>query len=264
MQPVQLDQYNSIVRWVARKDRAGHLSGLSKVMLVTDSNWSSREAYFACRHVKPKVITLIYSHWPLTCVQLQGRLNFNNAVSALPSSIQQLTLIATAFDRLTDEEGIDLDQMKKFHDLSRLKLDMFTNNVLLSGPRSSNLTHLHIGPRTIHWSPLCNQDFWCSTDPLNDDQNECLLMCLPRLKHMTAGVTATCVQTMLDILTLKSADLVLQFGYDSYLDLCLEPVHLVVQESSGLAHLKIDASGSRSVVLKACISELKKNCILKG
>lgn len=67
MQPVQLDQYNSIVRWVARKDRAGHLSGLSTVMFMIDNNWSSREAYFGDRHVMPKVMTLIHSRWPVTC-----------------------------------------------------------------------------------------------------------------------------------------------------------------------------------------------------
>lgn len=248
MQPVQLDQYNSIVRWVARKDRAGHLNGLSNVMFMIDNNWSSREAYFGYKHVMPKVMNLIHSQWPVTCVQLQGLLDFNEVVSALPSSIQQLTLLATGYDHLTDEEGIDLGQMDKFHDLSRLKLDMLADDgcgmICYLSQVLPNLTHLHIGPRTIHWSPLCNPEFWCSTDPLDVDHiDSCLAMCLPRLKHMTAAVTATCVQTMLDILTLKSADLVLQFGYSSHLDSRLKPVHLVVQESSGLAHLKIDASG---------------------
>lgn len=247
MQPVQLDQYNSIVRWVARKDRAGHLSGLSNVMFMIDNNWSSREAYFGYKHVMPKVMNLIHSQWPVTCVQLQGLLDFNEAVSALPSAIQQLTLLATGYDRLTDEENIDLDQMKKFHDLSRLKLDMFANNgrgmACYLSQVLPNLTHLHIGPRTIRWSPLlCKQDSWCSAGP--EGYNDRLAMYLPRLKHMTTGVTATCVQTILDVLTLKSADLVLRFGYMSYCDLLyLTPVNLVVQKRSDLTHLKIDASG---------------------
>ena len=203
-----------------------------------------------------------------SCVQLQGRLNFKNAVSALPSSIQQLTLLATEFDRLTDEEGIDLGQMNKFHDLSRLKLDMFADDgcgmCCCLGHVLPNLTHLHIGPRTIHWSPLCNQDFWCSTNPLDVDQNDCLAMYLPRLKHMTAGVTASCVQTMLDILTLNSADLVLDFGYDSYLDLCPEPVHLVVQESSGLADLKIDAAGVSKCVFRGLHLRIDRELHFEG
>jgi hypothetical protein len=96
-----------------------------------------------------------------------------------------------------------------------------------------NLTHLYTGPRTIRWSPLCS--------PLYVD---CLATSLPRLKHMTAGVFATRVQTILDILTLKSAGLVLQFGYMSYYDLMyLKPVNRVAQNSSGLVHLKVDASG---------------------
>jgi len=242
MQPVQLDHYTGIIRWVARKDKAGHLSGLSKVMFIIDNNRSSREAYSGYNYVMPKVMTLIHSQWPVTCVLLQGLLDFDEAVSALPNSIQQLALLATGYDRMTDDEVIDLDQMNKFCNLSRLKLDMFANigcgMFCYLSQVLPNLTHLHIGPRTIHWSPLCKQDSWCSISPLYVDR---LAMCLPRLKHMTAGVYATRVQTILDILTLKSADLVLQFGCTSY---CYPtPVNLVVQEMSGLAHLKIDASG---------------------